>query len=86
MKTTTIESIVNLYYPETGLAYAQIINTIAYSDTSSDLREGMKRLKRDTDAHDFFDWGFGASHFWLKQRNGYKVPELFGNRILIVKF
>lgn len=86
MRTITIESVVSLYYPETGLAYTQIINTIANSNTRNDLRERMKRLKRDTDAHDFFDWGFGRSHFWLHQRIGYKTPEVFTNRILIVKF
>lgn len=75
-----------IHYPDTGLAYAQIINTIANSDTSKDLRESLSQLKRDTDAHDFFEWGFGRCHFWLHQRMGYKCPEVFTNRILIVKF
>lgn len=86
MKALTIESMIAIHYPETGLAYAQIINTIVNSDTRNDLGEGLKRLIIDTDAHDFFEWGFGRCHFWLHQRMGYKAPEIFTNRILIVKF
>lgn len=86
MRTITIESVVALYYPETGMAYAQIINTVVNYTTREDLRYGLKVLKEQTDAHKFFEWGFGRHHFWLKQRNGYQSPELFDNRILIVTF
>lgn len=65
MKTIEIESTIAIYYPETVLAYAQIINTAVNCCTKSDLREGLEQLKTDTDAHDFFDWGFGKNHFWL---------------------
>lgn len=86
MKTVTIESTVAIHYPETAMAYTSIINTIANSDSRNDLREGMNRLKSDTDAHDFFDWGFGKSHFWVHQKIGYQATEVFSNRMLIVKF
>lgn len=58
MKIVTIE---NLDYPESRLAYVQIINTIASNHSRSDLREGMNRLKKDTDARNFFDWGLDVT-------------------------
>lgn len=86
MKTVTIESIIAIYYPETALAYAQIINTVVNYPMKGELRYGMKVLTEQTDAHKHFHWGFGKRHLWVKQRNGYESPELFDNRILIVKF
>lgn len=84
---TTIENMIALHYPETGLVYAQIINTIANSDTRNDLRELLKRLTENTDAHDFFDWGFFSPYnFCLKQRMGYKAPKVFNKNILIINF
>lgn len=68
------------------MAYAQIINTIVYCPTKEELRYGMTVLKEQSNVHKFFEWGFGRYHFWLKQRNGYESPELFDNRILIIKF
>lgn len=75
MKALTIESMIAIHYPATALAYVQIINTIVSSDTRNDLREGLKRLKRDTNVDDFFEWGFGRCHFWLHQRMGYQAPN-----------
>lgn len=62
---TTIENMIALHYPETGLVYAQIINTIANSDTRNDLRELLKRLTEIIDAHDFFDWVFPSPYNFL---------------------
>lgn len=86
MKTMTIESIIALFHEETATAYAQIINTAVNCNSRSELREAIKRLKTETEAHNHFEWGFGRNHFWLVQRNCYQSSELFDNRMLIVRF
>lgn len=86
MKTIELESIVQIFNAETAMAYAQIINIVTSCQTQEGLSDTMAMLPQITTAHLHFGWGFGASHFWLKQRKERNSPELFNDRVLIVKF
>ncbi|CDN30802.1 hypothetical protein BN938_0697 [Mucinivorans hirudinis] len=86
MKNIELENIVQIFNTETAVAYAQIINVVTNCTTHQNLSDTMAMLPQITTSHLHFEWGFGASHFWLKQRKERNSPELFDNRILIVKF
>ena len=86
MKQIEIESTVQIYNEATAVAYAQIINTIVWCQTSEELHERMNTIKQILIVHLHFEWGFGKHHFWLKQRKELRSEELLKDRILIVKF
>lgn len=86
MKTIEIENTVMIYTDATAVAYAQIINTIVWCQTSDELYERMNTIKQILTVHLHFEWGFGKLHFWLKQRKELRSEELLEERILIVKF
>lgn len=86
MKQIEIESTVQIYNEATAVAYAQIINTIVWCQTSEELYERMNTIKQILTVHLYFEWGFGKHHFWLKQRKELRSEELLKDRILIVKF
>jgi hypothetical protein len=86
MKKIEIESSVQIYNAETAVAYAQIINTIVWCQTSDELYERLNVIKQILTVHLHFEWGFGKHHFWLKQRKELRSEELIEDRILIVTF
>lgn len=86
MKTVEIENTVQIYNEATAVAYAQIINTIVWCNTRDELHERMNTIKQILTVHLHFEWGFGANHFWLKQRKELRSEELLDERILIVTF
>lgn len=86
MKAIELENIVQIFNAETAMAYAQIINVVTNCTTQQGLSDTMLMIPKITTAHLHFEWGFGASHFWLKQRKERSSPELLDNRILIVRF
>lgn len=86
MKRIEIENTVQIYNEATAVAYAQLINTIVWSQTSDELYERLNTIKQILTVHLHFEWGFGSSHFWLKQRKELRSEELLEERILIVKF
>lgn len=86
MKTIELENIVQIFNAETAMAYAQIVNVVTSCQTQEGLSDTMAMIPQITTAHHHFAWGFGASHFWLKQRKEPKDSELYDERILIVRF
>lgn len=86
MKIVEIENTVQIYNEATAVAYAQLINTIVWSQTSDELHERLNIIKKILTVHLHFEWGFGKHHFWLKQRKALHSEELLEDRILIVKF
>ncbi len=86
MKTIELETSVQIYTEATAVAYAQIINTIVWCNTSDELHERLNSVRLILTAHLHFEWGFGKHHFWLKQRKAFRSEELLEERILIVKF
>ena len=61
--------------PET---FIKLVNTL--------VLEAMATLAQDKDFNDFFLYGFGRRHLWVKQKG---VPTTYGNtdyRLLIVEF
>lgn len=86
MKVINIDGFVALWYDETGVSYAQIMNCISNCSTQEELVENMRVALNDTQAGKHFVWGYRDNLFWLRQRNGYESNELLLDFELTVKF
>ena len=63
----------------------RVINAITLSDNEEELRLANNKLVEETELDNFFVYGYGAHHFWLKQcrlSNG----EPKEHRLLIAEF
>ena len=86
MKRINIEGWVALWYDETAISYAQIINCVYNCPTLEDIKDAMRRVLKETKAGKHFVWGYTENSFWLKQRNGYMSSELILDYELTIKF
>ena len=69
--------------PET---FIKLVNTLVLTRNGKEVREAMATLSQDKDFNDFFFYGFGRGHLWVKQK---VVPVPHGStdyRLLIVEF
>lgn len=69
--------------PETLI---KLLNVLVLTRNEKEVREAMVTLAQDKDFNDFFLYGFGHRHLWVKQKG---VPITYGNtdyRLLIVEF
>ena len=69
--------------PET---FIRLVNTLVLTRNGKEVREAMATLAQDKESSDFFLYGFGRRHLWVKQKG---VPTTYGNtdyRLLIVEF
>ena len=46
----------------------RVINAITLSDNKEELRSAINTIAEETELDKFFSYGYGAHHFWLKQR------------------
>ena len=59
-----------------------------YSDEAEEieLRASMERLKNETTLDDYFIFGYGAHHIWIKQRRPSDKNRIFKHRIMVAHF
>ena len=62
----TIESFFCPYCDEVTEAYFLLVNTILFADGEDSLRQGLERLKTQVPLDDYFVYGFGAHHLWVR--------------------
>ena len=82
---TEIENIIYNYADEIPHILIRVINAITLSDNKEELRSAINKIAEETELDKFFAYGYGAHHFWLKQRrlsNG----EPKEHRLLIAEF
>ncbi len=83
----TIESIVSLIDKEaTAMAFTRILNTVLLARTEDELRKSLKKQAENNNIDYYFAWGFGSSHFWLKQRLSCQSGQIFDTRVLMARF
>lgn len=66
--------------------FIKLVNTLVLTRNGKEVREAMTTLAQDKDFNNFFLYGFGRSHLWVKQKG---IPSTHGNtdyRLLIVEF
>ena len=65
---------------------SNIVNTAVFTRNESEFRTAIRQLSESTDFDKFFHYGYGRSHFWLKQRLVSDPTKHMDNRLLIVEF
>ena len=66
--------------------YFRIMNTILFATDETELRASMERLKNETTLDDYFIFGYGAHHIWIKQRRPSDKNRIFKHRIMVAHF
>ena len=68
----------------------KFINSVTLTKTltkdEQELRELVKVFAQSKEFNRFFAFGYGSSHFWLKQRMASDPDKCMENRLLIVEF
>lgn len=77
----TIEHVFCRYSDEAEEIYFRIMNTILFATDETELRASMERLKNETTLDDYFIFGYGAHHIWIKQRRPSDKNRIFKHRI-----
>lgn len=75
-----IENQLENFSCEASIIFVEIINAITGSENENHLRFAFKVLESTySDFSDYFEYGFGSSHMWLKERGNSK-------RLIFVEF
>lgn len=82
----TIENFFCPYCDEVIEIYFRIINTILFSGDENALRIGIESLKQKVPLDEYFEYGYGAHHFWVCQRWPSYKNKIFEHRIMIARF
>lgn len=81
-----IENLFFGWHEKLSEKFIRLVNTLVLTRNGKEVREAMATLAQDKDFNDFFLYGFGRRHLWVKQKG---VPTIYGNtdyRLLIVEF
>lgn len=82
----TIEHSFCPYCEEVTDLYFQIVNVILLSSDEATLRNRMERLRQNTPLDEYFTFGYGAHHLWIKQRRLSDKTKVFDYRIMMAEF
>lgn len=82
----TIEHSFCPYCEEVTDLYFQIVNVILLSSNEATLRNRMERLRQNTPLDEYFIFGYGAHHIWIKQRRPSDRSKVFDYRIMMAEF
>ena len=63
-----------------------LINTVMLTTSEKELRAAIALLSARTEFDLFFAYGYGARHFWVKQRLITDPYNIMKNRLLIFQF
>ena len=66
---TEIENIIYNYADEIPHILIKVIIAITLSDNKEELSSAINKIAEETELDNFFVYGYGANHFWLKHRN-----------------
>lgn len=67
-------------------AFVTIINILCNAPTPDDFRKSLQLWDSKGSLSWHFKWGFGNSHFWLKQRTTPGKIKVNEKRVLIARF
>lgn len=80
------ESLVNVWDDKIPMLLIDLVNTAVFTRDEAEFRTAIRQLSERTDIDKFFAYGYGSSHFWLKQRLASDTGKYMENRLLIVEF
>lgn len=67
-------------------AFTTLVNTLVLAKSEAELREIMTTLSGNKDFDNFFLYGFGHHHLWVKQKGIPTTSDKEDYRLLIVEF
>ena len=82
----TIEHVFCRYSDEAEEIFYRSMNTIRLATDETELRARMERLKNETTLDDYFIFGYGARHIWIKQRRPSDKNRIFKHRNMVAHF
>ena len=80
------ETLVSVWDEQIPMLLINLVNTAVFTRSESEFRTAIRQLSESTDFDKFFHYGYGRSHFWLKQRLMSDPTKHMDNRLLIVEF
>ena len=80
------ETLISVWDEQIPMLLINLVNTAVFTRNESEFRTAIRKLSESTDFDKFFHYGYGRSHFWLKQRLVSDPTKHMDNRLLIVEF
>ena len=80
------ETLISVWDVQIPMLLTNLVNTAVFTRNESEFRTAIRQLSESTDFDKFFHYGYGRSHFWLKQRLVSDPTKYMDNRLLIVEF
>ncbi len=80
------ETLISVWDEQIPMLLINFVNTAVFTRSESEFRTAIRQLSESTDFDKLFHYGYGRSHFWLKQRLVSDPTKHMDNRLLIVEF
>ena len=81
-----IESLIFDFDDKIRAVVLDLINRILLTRNETELRETVAVCAERTDLNQYFLYGYGKHHFWVKQRLVSDPAKTFDQRMMIVNF
>lgn len=81
-----IESILFLWSEAIPTLFLDLVNTLVLTRNEEELKKTIEIMAGRTALDDFFAYGYGSSHFWMRQRMSRRSQYCHDERLLIVEF
>lgn len=81
-----IESLIFDFDDKIRAVVLDLINRILLTRNETELRETVAGCAERTDLNQYFLYGYGKHHFWVKQRLVSDPAKTFDQRMIIVNF
>jgi hypothetical protein bfra3_03771 len=80
------ETLISVWDEQIPMLLINLVKKAVFTRKESEFRTAIRQLSESTDFDKFFHYGYGRSHFWLKQRLVSDPTKHMDNRLLIVEF
>ena len=80
------ETLVSVWDDQIPMLLINLVNTAVFARSVGEFKTAIRQMSESTDFDKFFAYGYGRSHFWLKQRLASDTGKHMENRLLIVEF
>lgn len=81
-----IENLIFDFDDKVKAVVIDLINRILLTRNEAELRETISACAERTALNEYFLYGYGKHHFWVKQRKVSDPAKTFDQRMIIVKF
>ncbi len=79
-----IESAIYVWDKGMSEMYVRLVNSLVLAHNEQDIRQKMEKLSAQSGFRDYFAYGYGRNHLWVKQLH--PCGGVVESRLLIVRF